>query len=355
MASNQSSIGEKAKRIEISLRFTNGDMEKAKLMASGGMFDITVVKGKFLIVDQDVSGFFLAYFNVTGEYIAAVKSVIVSNNSIFPRIRIFEEWKSLYKNIIAFQKGDDTINPEKFNSDMLGSFIKVDVFPDVQKENLDYLSSTIPEMIKESFTSSNVKCQVDLEQTSSLELVLMGVDIMVPTAGEAAQEESQGAEPRSVPESEFEKKLSEIESKAQFVVEGSCLLSPVKGKLISDIAPGERIYVILPSRDPITQKILDAYKARNTDGSPLPVIGRVMEKVPNEEGRGCILYVLVAKGIYAKMIEEENVKIQTEITAVATRGESTREENEPNRILNWTLYVIFILLIIALIVIFSML
>ena len=354
MASNQGSIGEKAKRIEISLRFTDGDTEKAKLMASGGLADITAVKGKFLVADQDISGFFLAFFNVAGEYIAAIKSVVVSNNSIFSRIRIFDDWKSHYKNIVAYQKGEDKIDSEKFDSDMLGSFINVDIFPDVQKENLDYISSTVPDLIKASFNSSSVKCQIDLEKTSSLELVLMGIDIMVPSPGEDKQGDGRESEGKSVPETAFEKKLADIESRAQFVVEGNCVLSPVRGKLIADISSGERIYVLLPSKDSVSQKILDAYKARNADGSPLPVIGRVMEKIPNETTKGCILYVLVAKGIYAKIIEEENVKIQTELSAAPVKGERVVEDVPDKKLVYWALYAAFIVLIIALIILFSM-
>lgn len=358
MVNNQGNIGEKAKRIEISLKFTDGDMDKAKLMAAGNLSDIVAIKGKFIVADQDVSGFFIACFNINGEYIAAIKSVTVSNNSIFSRIRIFDDWKSHYKNMVAYEKGEDTLDSEKLNSDLLESFIKTDVFPDVQKQNLDYLSATIPDMIKESYGSSNVKCQIDLEQTNSLELVLMGIDIMLPTDEEETPEEHHepaAAETRSVPDTQFGKKLAEIESKAQFIVEGCCVLSPVKGKLMAEIAPGERIYVVLPAKDSVSQRILDAYKARGDDGSPLPVIGRVMEKVPNELTKGFILYVLVAKGIYAKIVEEENMKIQTEFTAASSKLESEAEEASGSRILNWVLYVVFSLLIVALIVIFSML
>jgi len=357
MAANQSNIGEKAKRIEISLKFTNGDMDKAKLMASGNMFDVIVVKGKFVAADQEKSGFFLAYFNVVGEYIAAIKTVVVSNTSIFTRIRIFDEWRSHYKNMLAYEKGEDIVDSVKFSNDLLGSFIKTDVFPDVQKQNLDYLSAAIPDMIKESFASSNVKCQVDLEQTSSLELVLMGIDIMLPASEDEQHEESPepaAAEGKSVPDSPFGKKLAEIESKAQFIVEGCCVLSPVKGKLIAEITPGERIYVMLPAKDSVTSRILDAYKARNSEGAPLPVVGRIMEKIPNELAKGFILYVMVAKGIYAKIVEEENMKIQTELTAISSKGESAGADEAGNKYLNWILYAVFTLLIVALIVIFSM-
>jgi hypothetical protein len=357
MATNQSNIGEKAKRIEIALKFTDGDMDKAKLMASGSMFDVVVIKGKFVVGDQDKSGFFLAYFNIIDEYIAAIKTVVVSNSSIFTRIRIFDEWHSHHKNMLAYENGEDIIDSEKLSNDLLSSFIKTDVFPDVQKQNLDYLSSTLPDMIKESFGSSNVKCQIDLEQTSSLELVVAGVDIMLPATEEEPHDEtpdSAGTESRSVPDSPFGKKLAEIESKAQFVVEGCCVLSPVKGKLIAEVIPGERIYVVLPAKDSVTSRILDAYKARNSDGAPLPVVGRIMEKIPNELTKGFILYVLVAKGIYAKIVEEENMKIQTELTAISSKGDSDAGEEPGNKYLNWILYIVFTLLIIALIVIFSL-
>ncbi len=357
MATNQNNIGEKAKRIEIALKYTNGDMDKAKLMASGGLFDVTVIKGKFIVGDQDRSGFFLAYFNIVGEYIASIKSVVVSNNSIFTRIRIFDEWRSHYKNILGYQKGEDILDSEKLNSDLLGSFIKEDVFPDVQKENLDYLSSAIPEMIKASFASSDIKCQLDLEQTSSLDLVLAGIEIMVPTPEGDQQDESQepaAAEGKPLPDNPFDRKLAEIEAKAQFVVEGLCVLSPVKGKLIAEIVTGERIFVVLPAKDSVSQRILDAYKARNSEGNPLPVVGRVMEKIPNENTKGYILYVLVAKGIYAKIVEEENMKIQTEFTAASQKNDDAADEAAGNKYFNWALYVVFTLLIIALIVIFSM-
>jgi len=357
MATNQNIIGEKAKRIEIALKFTNEDMDKAKLMAAGNMLDIIAIKGKFIVGDQDLSGFFLAYFNVVNEYISAIKSVVVSNNSIFSRIRIFDDWRSHYKNMLAYGKGTDIIDSSKLDSDLLEAFIRVDVFPDVQKENLDYLSSTIPDMIKASFNSSNVKCQLDLEKTSSLDLVLNGIDIMVPSMEETPQEETPEAEAsdsKPLADTPFGRKLAEIESKAQFVVEGCCVLSPVRGKLITEITPGERIYVVLPAKDSVSQRILDAYKARNSDGNPLPVVGRVVEKVPNETLKGYILYVLVAKGIYAKIIEEENVKIQTELSAVSSKSDSDAAQDPRSKYYNRALYVIFILLIIALIAIFSM-
>ena len=133
------------------------------------------------------------------------------------------------------------------------------------------------------------------------------------------------------------------------------MLSPVKGKHISEIQSGERILVVLSAKDAMSDRIIDAYKARGEDGQPLPIVGRVIEKVANEEGRGYIIYTLVAKGIYAKIVEEESVKIQTELTKASMEGNETESEDPyKNKVFSYLIYGLFILLIIAIIVILMM-
>ncbi len=349
-------LSEKAKRIEISLKYTGGDMEKAKLMASGKMQDVTVIKGKFVIADKNCSGLVLAFINLMSEYISSIRIVMSGNTSIFSSVRIFDTWKSLHKNLVAYEAADDAQDAGKLVGDLLDGFIKTDIFPDVQNKNLDFLSVAIQDMIKASFGSDKIKCQFDLEQTSSLDVELAGISIMLPgQPEEQAEAQPQAAVMKPVAETPFQKKLEELESKATYIVEGCCVLSPVKGKHINEINAGERIYVVLSSRDAMSDKIIDAYKARGDDGQPLPIVGRVVEKVPNEEGKGCIMYVLVAKGIYAKIIEEESVKIQTEMTKAVMSGEDAGEgEPYKNKAFNIFIYVLFFLLVGAIITILVM-
>lgn len=356
MASQNENVSEKAKKIETALKYTNGDMEKAKFMAAGKLQDVVAVKGKFVIPEHNQSGAFVAFINVAQEYIGAVKSVLTKNTATYSRIRIFDDWRSLYKNIQAYETGSDASNSGGIAEGLLDLMIKRDVFPDVQKMNLEYLAVAMQDMIKEIFRSEKAKCQVDLEKTSSMDVDLIGIEIMVPDySAPQAQEsvyESSEQEMKKIPDTPFRKKLAELESKATFIVEGCCVLSPVKGKPISEISAGERILVSLTAGDPVSEKIIDAYKARDYDGKPMPVVGRVMEIVPNEETKGVILYVLVAKGIYAKIIEEEPVRIQTELTQIAAANGHMEEKIRETR--NWVtilVSILFIFLIIALILI----
>lgn len=357
MTPQNDTINEKAKRIEISLKYTGGEMDKAKLMASGKLQDITVIKGKFLIADKNCSGLILGFINVLNEYIAAIKVVMSGNNSIFSSVRIFDTWKSLYKNLIAYEAGDDSLDSGKISNDLLDSYISNDLFPDTQNKNLDFLSVAIQDIIKKSFGSEKVKCQFDLESTSSLDVELAGIDIMLPAPAEeqAATQPEPAAPVKSQAATAFQKRLEELESNATYIVEACCVLSPVRGKHINEIEKNERIYVVLSAKDPMSDRIIDAYRARGDDGQPLPIVGRVIEKIPNEEGKGYILYVLVAKGIYAKVIEEESVKIQTEASKAIMSGEDVEEgDSSKSKIFNIAIYVLFFLLVVAIVAILIM-
>ena len=356
MSQQYEAMGETAKRIEAALRFSKGDMDKAKLMASGKLQDVVVIKGKFIDVEKNISGIILAFINITDEYISAIRTVQFSTTGVFTTTRVFDGWKSLYDNLTAYESAPDVLDSLKLNQDLLDEFIKIDVFPDAQSMNLDFLAVSVQDIIKTSLGSEKVKSQIELEKTSSMDIALAGIDVMVPSSDEDedAKLEEKASE-KKAPQTALEKKLDEIESKASFVVEGKCVLSPVKGKYINETVLGEKIFVTLPGKDELSEKIIDAYKARDHEGKPLPVVGKVVEKV-SIEGGGVVLYVLVAKGIYAKIIEEDNVKIQTEITQSKKAAKQTESEEAGSfNIMNIFIYIIFGLMIIGLIVIISML
>lgn len=358
MGQQNETLNEKAKRIEISLKYTNGDMDKAKLMSSGKLQDVVVIKGKFAVADKNSSGLMLGFVNVLGEYISSIRVVLSANTRVYSTVRVFDPWKALYKNLVAYEAGDDSMNSGKLVSDLLTSFIETDIFPDAQNKNLDFLSVSITDMIKKSIGSDKVKSQFDLEMASSLDLELAGVEIMLPGPAEPAASPAAAdtSAQKQKSDSAFQKKLDAIEENATYIIEAVCVLSPVKGKHISEVQSGERILVVLSAKDAMSDRIIDAYKARGEDGQPLPIVGRVIEKVANEEGRGYIIYTLVAKGIYAKIVEEESVKIQTELTKAAMDGnEEEAEDPYKNKVFSYLIYGLFVALIIAIITILMML
>ena len=58
----------------------------------------------------------------------------------------------------------------------------------------------------------------------------------------------------------------------------------------------------------VSEKILRLLNAYDSNGERMPVTGRIKANIPVEKS-GYILYAFVAKGVLAKIYEEENVKI----------------------------------------------
>ena len=108
MTEQFNSLEEKAKRIDIALKYTDGNMERAKEMVSGHYFDIKVLKGKFITEADGSSGVFLGFFNIITEFIPSVTSSLSSNPRLFEQVRIFDDWTTLLKDMKKFSKSEES-------------------------------------------------------------------------------------------------------------------------------------------------------------------------------------------------------------------------------------------------------
>jgi hypothetical protein len=301
MAEQHDTFKDVNKQIEIAKKYTRGDIVKARDMLSGQYQDIMVVKGKFLVEEKGLSGFFLAYFNYIQEYIANVTAIISSKTVLFEKTRIFDSWKTLYNDLASFRESSDIIESQNFTYFLIDSFVGYDVFPDVQEHNLDDLTKIMIEIISKSFNAKSVKCQIEFEPTNSLALDTAGIKIAVP-----------GAENLDIKDIvEEDDRVKKIESEAKFIIEGKAIIAPIQGKNANDLVPGDKIKVILPGKDLVSEKILRLLNAYDDRGERIPITGRIKANIPVEK-TGYIIYAFVAKGVLAKIYEEENVKIMIE-------------------------------------------
>ncbi len=297
-------MDEQIKSIDIALKYTNGDITKAKEMAAGHVNDIVVVKGKFLDITSSQSGLILIFFNVDFEYIASIESMITDNSGIFDRARIFDDWKALYLDLKTFQKGQESIDSSQFNNSILTFVIQNDLFKNVEDGDLESIKKKLNAAISAFYSAKSVQLQIELNKTNSIALDVAGLIIDIPGKKEKEDKEKEN----QTEESESERRMAKIEQDAMYVVKGNSIVSPVRGKFVKDLLVGDNIKVVLSDKDMVTQKILDAVNAYDEEKKPLPVKGRVKEVVPLEKN-GYVIYTLVAKGILAKLIEEENFKL----------------------------------------------
>jgi len=94
----------------------------------------------------------------------------------------------------------------------------------------------------------------------------------------------------------------------------------VRGRYINEVSIGEKIKVQLIKKDEISLKVAKVLNALTEEGEMLPIKGRIKEKLPLDK-KGFIIYALVAKNVLAKIVEEENVKIEMDSQAVEQKPE----------------------------------
>ncbi len=317
MSEQFDSLNEKTRLIEAAMKFVGNDIEKAKSMASGQYLDNIIVKIKFFIQSNSKSGLVMAFFNIIDEYISNVDGVVVNTNKLYDKVRIFDDWKTLYRDINLYKQSDEVDSIDGFIDSCIDKYIEYDVFPEVQERLLDDLTKKIHQGLSKIFSEDKIQCQIELEPTSSLSMELAGVPVSLPEQEPGSYEKQPNDS--SVNESEFDKRIKEIEKEAKYIVNGTSIVAPVKGKYINDIEPGEKIMVLLPNKDQVSRKILSVMEAVDSEGNIKPIKGRLKHKIPMEKS-GYIIYALIAKGVYAKLVEEENVKVRMEDSGIEQKN-----------------------------------
>lgn len=329
------SLNEQTRLIKIALKYTNGDLEKAKLMASGQHDDVSVIKGRFASDSVLVYGIFIVFVNFANRYTMNVNTLILATKDVFEKAKIFDSWKSFYSDFGNYIKdmGDEALDSHDFTTHLADSIGGYDIFSKVDGGDLDSLTEDLKEIIGKFLDDYRIQCQIEVENTSSLMLELEGIPV------EAPDRDLPIAETEELIQSDEDRLMAQIEKETEYLVGGRVIVSPVRGKNINDIKTGEAIRVLLTNRDETTMNIAKNLNALSEDDDYLPIKARVKAKIPLAGG-GCTIYGVIAKNVLVKVIEEENVKIEVD----SVQGSTTTLKSE-SRLL---LYVALLLGLIAL-------
>ncbi|MCX8123151.1 MAG: hypothetical protein N3F66_03195 [Spirochaetes bacterium] len=329
------SFSDQTQLINKALKYTNGNLEKARQMAAGILQDVAVIKGRFRSTKV---GAFYVFLNVEYSYIININAFVTSYTDIYNKIRIFDAWKQFYNVFgdIVSDLGGATEDSYKFTNHLAEAIEGYDVYEPAKFGNIQVVSELFKEIIGKYF-NQDTECQIEIDKTSSLTLEIENIPMELPGKQEEKEQEL----------SQDEIKMREVESQVEYVIPGSVIVSPVKGKYINDIKPGEKISVMLSGKDPVSDKIARMFNAITSDGQYLPVRARIKEKIPLSTG-GYAIYAVVAKNVLVKIIEEENVKIETD------KQEQKKEDGNEN-ILFVYIALLLGLIIISGIIVFALL
>ncbi len=342
------SLSEQTKKLEIAKYYTHGDFENARKMVSGSYKDLYVIKGKFS--SSSIYGAFLIFFNKVYLQLADYFGIISHEFSV-DDIKTNTDWR------IFEQEIDNNLKLKK-HDDVLGNHLKEEInnaftiqFGQDLRKLLDNnegisVNHLFQKVTQDKLGFPNVKISIDFNQLSSLDMELHSISSKKMQTDEQRETEKPG-----------EEKIDDIErmdgdedlldgKNVKLILEGSLVLAPIKGKEISSLIIGDRIRVKVTDKNPKGIALAKAFNAYE-EGKILPISGRIVSMKSNPSG-GFKIFVIVAKGIFLK-IEEEEEQIKIAMDDVALKsGESSGTEGfqlSPSVII--LLVVTFIIMIVA--------
>ncbi len=340
-STQKDTFNEKSKLFDIALKYTSGDIERAKLMVSGQYNDVKIIKGKFDIETIKTFGIFLIFINIPNTYIMNITTLIMQNDNTLQKASIFDSWKTYYTDLADFTQNEtDNVLPSyDFNLHLSQSLENYDIYSAMEGDNLEDLTDMIKDIISKFHSVNAVICKISLDTASSLNLELANIPIEEP--GSFA--ENREAEK---PEDVHTDKLTEIESKSDYVISGRVIISPIKGKYINDIKVGEKIKVLLAGNDNISRHVAKSLKAVSEEDEILPINIRITEKIPMEK-KGYYIYGLAAKNVLVRVVEEENVKIETEVAQKTTKSLKSEKSKSDSKMLIYIVMLVGLLFLVA--------
>lgn len=299
--------------MELALQCTEGDADKARSMVNGTYFDNTVLKGTFLLQDFGHSGVFIIFFNIEKDYISFMDMVTVKSPIIYEQLDASGDWKTLSREINTLKNEAGSLDTTDRRDTIIREMIEMNFFDSVKGGEINRLEFDMEMVLRKVLGNQHTSCKLSLAPVSSLSMLQEGIPFEKPETSFIINKVD--AELENNPE--LTEQIANVEKDAEYIIDGSIVVSPVKGKSLLEVAVGDKIMVNLTGNDVVTQKVLKVLGAIDSERKISPVQGKVVEKFTLSDSGSIILYVLVAKKVMAKIIEESNVKI-----SVLDTGES---------------------------------
>lgn len=243
------------------------------------------MKVRFKMEEEDLAGALLVLVYPNGD-LAASTFVIIPEKQSFDKADPEYGWQEFHSVCNEIAAEHSFKQSAEISTQIIESVDGYQLNQDILAEDIDVIDSSLRDIFEKALKSECSGCEILIEDADDFD-----------------------ADDLTVIKSEEVQELPEIEKDANLVLDATLVISPVRGKYIQDIVPGDLIKVVLLKKDEATKKVAKALKAINDEGDFFPIKGRVKQKFPNENG-GTIIYCVIAKNILAKIIEEENIKAE---------------------------------------------
>ncbi|MCX8123070.1 MAG: hypothetical protein N3F66_02775 [Spirochaetes bacterium] len=333
-------LSEQTRKINIALHYTHGDMEKARQMVAGNYNDLYAIKVRF--ASSTMFGAFLLFFNHIYKVISGL-TLILSPSYTLQNINPEWDWVIFEKEIAELmQKGDyDQVLAKTFRDKLVKSLDVIllnELSRNIESKNEIAIDNLFRKLIQETLALKRVDTLVLYQPISSLAMELHSITIPKLKSEIVEGQPAKKAEEQVVPsEAEYTPQVG-VDG-VKLIIKSALILSPIKGKHISKLSPGDRVMVSIIDTNPQAVKVAQALKAyENETFKPVPARITYVKYIPQ---KGYKVYGLIAKGIVVDIDEEEeNIKVALD-PAYAATIQPQEEEAKPNYLMMAILIILF--------------
>jgi hypothetical protein len=338
-------LSEQTRKINIAMHYTHGDMERARQMVSGNYNDLYAIKVRF--ASSTLFGAFLLFFNTIYNSISGL-SLIVSPSYTLLNIDPALDWILFEKEIAKQMQKDeyDHVLAKTFSDKMIKNFSTIlqnELSRNIEIKNDIAIDNLFRKLIQETFALQRVDSLVVYQSTSSLTMELNSITIPKLEPIKVEREQTQeSAEIKADTGSGEYTPLVGVDG-VKLIIKATLILSPIKGKHISQLSAGDRIMISIIDSKPVAVKVAKALQAyQDEQFKPIPARITHIQCIPQ---KGYKIYGLIAKGIVVDITEEEeNIKVALDPTYAAT-VQAAEEEAKPNYIIIAIVAVTFLIVI----------
>lgn len=333
------------------IKFTGGDTNGAMEILRSVDRDIFIVKGKFIGQTINLYGTFIILYNVKLKSFDKVEVLAKSEDKAAIEFDFEKKWDQFAEDIVAFKKRDITEISihEKFMNYINSQ--RTHIFFD-SKLNSRKEKETSEEEFKRFFVDVVSAVIGDVDVAIKLRLERTDIfDVNKAKTGSFFIEEDLD-EPD-------EQKIDKTSDNQFLFLDIEPVLSPVSGKSISDIEPGDRIGVKIIDERPVASYICELLNGKDSNSNLLKTVFAKLKDLEKTDD-GYFLSVEFGPGIYGNSYFAEDVKIEvpeedkkeSRVKKEKSKSEKESKEVKENFFVKnmWviggvTLLIIFILLI----------
>lgn len=316
--------------LEIALYYTDYDMDNAKAMVLGEYKDQYALKGVFY--SATLRGAFLIFFNVFRQSSSNIYFALSSASSIdtLDPETPWQDFESTLVEIYNSEKSDPIQTSQILN--LLLPSMNFEFNKEIRKylgsEDVTMVNFRFKKLLEDKLGIQQVQLTLALEALSSLDMELMSISSEKLDLDSIKKKRSAG-ESKLSEIIDFTRKIDDpLEGQdVQLLLNGSLVLSPIKGKNVTDLVEGDEVKVTISEK---SQRAVEIGRVFNVyddkTGTFAPIRGRVFINTRNKNDNE--IYVSIAKGIFVKAVEEENVKIAVVVSYGQEKNEDVKKKKD---------------------------